>query len=177
MEIQRLSEWCRLRKEYLHRKDLKWTNAYIAEKSGVSEKTIYRFLSGNIDDIKISTAALILKVLVNGTWGQYPCALAAMDEADPVTVDSPALVQKCEHLQSEVDALNKNNEFLRQQIKFNEDQMNSKDKTLVELYDSLKNKDRVLLMLGALLVISLSFIIGALIIDKLNPNIGFFWKS
>ena len=75
MEIHRLCEWARLRKEYLHRKDAKWINAYVAERAEMSLTTVNRFFSGDIDDLKFSTAARILRVLVDGTWGQYPCAM------------------------------------------------------------------------------------------------------
>lgn len=74
MTLERWCEWCRERKDFLN-----WTNSYIAERSGTSEPTVERIMAGSVGkDIKLSTASAISKVLVNGSWGQYPCAMAAM---------------------------------------------------------------------------------------------------
>lgn len=73
--LARLSEWCRLRKEYLHTQDGKWTNAYIADEAQVAKATVDSFLAGKSTDVKLSSIVRIFKVLVNGTWGEYPCAI------------------------------------------------------------------------------------------------------
>lgn len=180
MEMPRLCEWCRIRKDYLHSLDAKWTNAYIAEQAGVSKVSIDRFLSGNVDDIKISTVARILKVLVNGSWGQYPCAMAAT-EKEPIYLDNPALVEKCQRLQADLDAARADNrqkiDFLRNQIKFKEEQMASKDKLLAERGAFMKSKDRAIVTLSILLGIAVVLIIAALIIDMVNPDYGFIWRT
>jgi len=197
MSMPRLSEWCRLRKEYLHRKDPKWTNAYIAEQAGISKVSVDRFLSGHIEDIKTSTIAKIIQVLIDGTWGQYPCAMAPT-EAEVVYVDSPALVEKaekaaarCAQLQAKLNAMEAEHKdeikelratnqratsYLMEQIKFREEQMISKDKLIQESYAFLKRKDRAILVLTLLLAVALLIIVGALIIDRLNPDAGFFWR-
>lgn len=180
MEMPRLCEWCRLRKDYLHRLDPKWSNAYIAEKAAVSKITIDRFLSGHAEDIKTSTIARVLKVLVNGTWGQYPCAMAAT-EREPIYVDNPALVERCEQLQADLAAARADDQrkidFLKEQIKFKEDQMASKDKLLAERYDFLKRKDKAIIWLSVLLGVAVLLLLTVLIVDLLNPNLGFFWRS
>lgn len=76
MEIPRLCEWARLRKDYLHRKDPKWTVAYISEQADISKTTVDRFLNGRIEDLTFTTAARIIRVLIDGSWGQYPCTIA-----------------------------------------------------------------------------------------------------
>lgn len=80
MDIPRLCEWARMRKTYLKNKDPKWTVVYVAEKSGVGETTVDRFLNGRIEDLTFTTAARIIRVLVNGSWGQFPCTAAADKE-------------------------------------------------------------------------------------------------
>ena len=77
MEMPRLCEWARLRKDFLHKQDHKWTNSYIAQQADMSLTTVNRFFSGDLEDLKFSTAARILRILINGTWGQYPCSMAA----------------------------------------------------------------------------------------------------
>ena len=180
MELPRLCEWCRLRKDYLHRLDPKWTNAYIAEQAGVSKVSIDRFLSGNVDDIKTSTIARILKVLVNGTWGQYPCTMAAA-EKEPLYLDNPVLVERCDRLQADLAATRADDQrkidFLKEQIQVKDAQMSVKDKLLEERYSFLKRKDRAIATLSILLGIAVVLILAALIVDLLNPHYGFFWRT
>ena len=199
MDMPRLCEWCRLRKEYLHRQDTRWTNAFIAEQSGLSKVSVDRFLSGNVDDIKTSTIARILKVLVNGSWGQYPCAWAAESEKESVYVDNPALIEKaenaiaqCKKLQATLENLNaehKENlaavraddkakiDFLRDQIKFKEEQMATKDNLIIEYNEHIKRKNRVIGWLAVLLGLAVLIIIAFLVCDALDPNRGFFWLA
>lgn len=107
MDIARLSEWARLRKDFLHRKDPKWTNEYIAKLADVSYTTVSRFMVGDLDDIKFSTAAAIIHVLINGTWGQYPCALASGEvDYEP----------ECQHLREMLEAEKAKTTYLKNQI-------------------------------------------------------------
>ncbi len=76
-----LERWC----EYM--RDMKevngLTNAEIAEKSGVSVKTIERLMAQNVDqDIMRETARLIENVII-GSTSQYPCYLAFEEEHRP----------------------------------------------------------------------------------------------
>ena len=197
MDMPRLSEWCRLRKDYLHNQNPKWTNAHIAEQSDVSKVSVDRFLSGNIDDIKISTIARILKVLVNGTWGQYPCAMAAITEQNATNAENPKLVKRaeetaaeCQRLRAMLNSLNAEHktdlaevraddqrkiDYLKDQIKFKDSQLTVKDDLLAQRYDFLKQRNRVILVLALLLGLSVLVIIAALVIDATDPTRGFFW--
>lgn len=113
MDIARLSEWARLRKDYLHRKDPRWTNEYVARQADVSYTTVSRFMVGDLDDIKFSTAAAILRVLINGTWGQYPCALASGEvDYEP----------ECAHLREMLASEKAKTEYLKKQIEFKDEQ-------------------------------------------------------
>ena len=166
MSAERRCEWMRLRKEYLHSLEPdKWTNAYIAEESGVSKVTVARVFSGDTKDIRISTIESILKVLVNGSWGKYPCAMAAAAD-----IDRPALLQRAEVAEAEcarmreaqaaeqrkIDHLIKETDFLEAQ---------------------LRHKDRYILALAVLLFAALAVIITGLVVDLVNPDMGFFWRS
>lgn len=181
MEIPRLCEWSRLRKDYLHRKDSKWTNDYIADKSGISKTTVARFFSGNLADLNFSTASQIIRVLVNGTWGQYPCALAAATEQDHA--DNPAIAEQCRRLQAALDSITAEHRAEiatiraegQAKVDYLKSEIGRRDKLLDERSDVLKRKDRTLLWIGIALALSLVLIFGALIVDKLNPHIGFFW--
>lgn len=169
MDMHRLTEWCRLRKEYLHKQDAKWKNEYIAEEAGLSEITVARFLSGKVEDTKMSTISRIMRVLVNGTWGQYPCAMGA---SEIIYMDSPALEEKCTRLQADMETVRAD---AQRKVDFLRAEMSKKDQLLDERRDFLKRKDRAITMLSVLLGLALTVIIAALTLDRLNPNIGFFW--
>lgn len=164
MSPDRRSEWCRIRKEYLG-----FTNLYIAEQGGISEMSVARFMSGNNKDMRISTLVEIFRVLVNGTWGQYPCAMAEDQE--------PKDCASCKRIQDAQSDSQKKIDFLRQQVAFKEEQMRIKDKQLAERTDFLRRKDRINVILSVLLGISVLAIIAALAIDAANPDLGFFWRT
>lgn len=164
MDIHRLCEWSRLRKDYLHRRDPKWINAYIAERADMSLTTVNRFFAGDIEDLKFSTAARIIKVLVDGTWGQYPCALAANED------ENTSLSAECERLREALKDERARSAYLMEQERF-------KDKLIAER-DELANKQRRdMYILAGLLGVCIVAIISALVVDLLVPNVGFFWMK
>ena len=174
MSIERWCEWCRLRKDYL---DI--TSAELSTMAGVAKISVDRVMSGNIKDLRISTMQSITKALVNGTWGQYPCALS-MVENDPETIARAEKAEaECERLRAELTAAHNSDQskinHLREQIKFDEEQVHEKDKLLAERYEFIKRKDRVITMLAGALTVAILVIITALIIDVINPSVGFFW--
>ena len=133
MDVERWCEWCRLRKEYLG-----WSNAYIAEHAEVSKISVDRIMSSNVKDLRISTMQAVTKILVNGSWGQYPCAMAATgansDDAtqcaklrEEIAMLKMQHKDEIENIKSEAD---KKIQFLREQVKFKEEQMLAKDKLL-----------------------------------------------
>lgn len=187
MSTERWCEWCRLRKEYLG-----WTNTHLAEVSEISAISIQRIISGNVKDLRNTTMQAVTKALVNGSWGQYPCAMAAASEQEPVYVDNPALVEQCKQLQvtmgkltsehkTELDAVRASGQrkvdFLKEQIALKDHQMEAQDRLLSERYAFIKRKDRTIVLLAALLAVALLVIIAALVVDFLNHNVGFFWLS
>ena len=83
MEIPQLCEWARQRKAYLKSKDPKWTVIYIAEKSGVGETTVDRFLNDRIEDLKFTTAMRIIRVLASAPDGlMFPCSTEDKEYSD-----------------------------------------------------------------------------------------------
>ena len=169
MEAQKLSDWCRKRKDFLHKSDPKWTNAYVSQQTEVSLATVSRFFAGDIDDIKLSTAARILRVLVNGTWGQYPCLMVGNYDADP------ALESERRRLDELLTVERAKTDYLKEQVAFKEKQMIEKDKVIAERGDFAVKQRRDIVVLSALLGVCALAIISALVVDLLNPNIGFFW--
>lgn len=167
MTTERWCEWVRLRKEHLD-----WTNAKIAELAEVSKVSVDRIMAGNIKDLRTSTMQAVTKALVNGSWGQYPCALAAiMQEGES---DHAVLVNECEHLRHELRAAQDQEQqkvaFLKQQIEFKEQQLREKDDMLRDRRAYIRRKDLVI----TIMTIILGLIVLLFIIDAFNANFGYF---
>ena len=143
-------------------------------------------MSGNVKDLRITTMQAITKALVNGSWGQYPCAMATEGTNNEV------IVAQCNKLQSIIDRMTEEHkaelaevrqaerkkvDHLQKQIAFEESQIVAKDKLLEERYEFIKRKDKIIALLGSLLAVTLFVIITGLVIDSFNPNIGFFWLN
>lgn len=175
MSTERWCEWCHLRKEHLNLK-----NSQIAELAGISEISVARVMSGHVKDIRVTTMQAVTKALINGSWGQYPCAMAA---AEIEYVDNPAIVEQCKKLQTTLDELTAAHkaeiaeirEYEEGRLDYLKDQMRTKDRLLEERFAIIKNRTRVVTMLSVLLGISVLTIIAALFIDLFNHDIGFFW--
>lgn len=133
MEIERWCEWCHLRKEYLG-----WTNAHVAEVAGVSKISVDRIMAVNIKDLRISTMQAVTKALVNGTWGKYPCVMAATGSLESTAAECTKLNEKIAAMQAEhkteVEAIRAEEgrkiEYLREQLRFANDQIATKDRLL-----------------------------------------------
>ena len=185
MSTERWCEWCRLRKEFLG-----WSNARVADLAGVSKISVDRVMSGNVKDLRNTTMQAVTKALVNGSWGQYPCSMSTVTETE--YVDNPDLVARYDRLQTaldsiaaehraEIDAIRADDQrkidFLRQQVKFKEDQMAAKDTMLSQRYEYIKGRDRVIRILSILLGVAVLVIIAALIADRSDPSLGFIWRA
>lgn len=142
MEIERWCEWCRLRKEYLG-----WTNLRVAEQANVAKVSVDRIMRVDVKDLRISTMQAVTKALINGTWGKYPCVLAAtgsMDTIECSKLREEIVTLKAAH-KTELEAQLANEEkkvtFLKEHVRFLENQILSKDKlidSLTRLIDSGK---------------------------------------
>lgn len=163
MSTERWCEWCHLRKEYLD-----WTNAEIAERAGISKISVDRVMSGNVKDIRVTTMQAITRALVDGSWGQYPCAMASEEKE---VVDNPAIVEQCKHLQAELAQLR---EYDEGRIEYLKEQLRDRDKLLAARFKLILSRDRVIRILAILLGVAVVAIIGVLLLDLLNPHIGFF---
>lgn len=183
MTTERWCEWCHLRKEHL---DL--TNAEIAELAGISEISVARVMSGNVKDLRVTTMQAVTKALVNGTWGQYPCAMASVSKE---FVDNPAIIEQCKKLQMALDSVNAEHkaeiaeirkheesriDYLKEQVKVEKEQIKAMDKMLEEQYDLVRQRNRVVLALALLLGLTAVAVIALLTIDLLNTGIGFFGR-
>lgn len=108
MPLERWCNWC---------KDLKelrgYSNAYIAEHSGVHENTVSKIMSGKAtQDIMRDTAARIENVLV-GSSRQWPCAMELNRDKEIVYMDTPQATQMLTERAEEIARLQRNYETMQ----------------------------------------------------------------
>lgn len=100
MEYPRWAEWARERI-----KRLGLSKADVAEAAGLSPSTLNGALSGAGYDIRTDTMRRITKAIIGGSWGQYPCHVAAV-LIDGGGEEENESSQKIADLQAEIDRLN-----------------------------------------------------------------------
>jgi hypothetical protein len=104
-------------------------------------------MAGDIKDLRITTMQAVTRVLVNGSWGQYPCALVADTEKE-IVVDNPVIVAQCQHLQNMLTNLSEEykNEVAqireddRKKIEFLKEQIGFKDREIKFLQSIIEKK-------------------------------------
>ena len=138
------------------------TNAQLAATSGVPKGTIdgmkYR------SDVRHDTIYLILKALIElagGVWGGESCSAIHCE-------DSKAKETMAQQ-QEDIIRLEKENRTLSETIATIKD-------TTAFIKEQIKVRNRMIAFLAGLLTVAVSVIIGSLVIDLLNPNVGFFWR-
>ena len=185
MDYPRWVEWANARA-----KQLRLTRAQIAERSNLPKSTLDSILSGRTQDIRASTMRAITQVLVGGCWGKYPCHLAALImSGEEVKVD-----ERIEELKHKLDSAINDNHSLRAQLEtvnntarkeleavrdddqrkvaYLKERMNVLDEQIKEKDASIRRKERTIAALCVVVALLGSFIIGALIYDKIHPDVG-----
>lgn len=167
MTPQQLITWCKERKRYLN-----LTNAKLAELSGMSQGTIDSLLANTHQDFKFGTIQPLLQALVGGKWLGDPCP-------EPTATMDTELTEKVHLLEAEIKwrddkiAHYKNQIDSMQTLVTNNNARLTKDKDF--LREQICNRNKAIAILTTFTIIGWAIIVAALIIDKLNPNIGFFW--
>lgn len=166
MSIERWCEWCRLRKLYLN-----VSSAEIADRAGVSKISVDRVMSGNCGDVRVSTMQLITKALVNGSWGQYPCA---SPEPEIIYRDNPEMVQQLMNLHQERERLYDISE--RREAAHKAALQEATDKAERDAQRRVNYLKGIIRVLSVICVVLLVVVIAALVIDATTPNLGYFWN-
>lgn len=167
MPPQELIAWCKERKKHLG-----LTNAGLAELSGMSQGTIDSLLANTHPDFKFGTIRPVLQVLVGGKWLGDPCA-------DPTGTADAQLKERVKELEAEIK--HRDEKIYHYEAELDE------LKTLVRntnarhaesqdfLREQLRSRNKVVGILSFFLGLCLLVIIGALVVDRLDPSKGFFW--
>lgn len=175
MSTDRMVEWIRLKKEHLG-----WSNGKLAEESNTPKGTVDRILAGGHTDFKVGTIAPIIKALVGGSWGQFPCP-----DPENAAPDVKTLLGILKERDNEIaqlrTSLEKTEEKHQAQIAHIEEDSEKKVEYLKELIDDmklqLKDYRRLLINIALLAGVFAVIIIIALLIDKADPSVGFIWRS
>ena len=163
MTFERWVEWCNIRAAHLN-----MTHSDIAEKANISKGTVDGVLSGRSADVRRDTMAAITHALTGECWGQYPCALSSEETATDLKAEN-------EHLKELLKEERTRTAYLKDQVKFKEDQMLAKDKVIAERGSFAIKQAIDIRILSILLGVAVSVIIMGLIVDLFNPNVGYFW--
>ncbi len=134
MTFPRWIEWCNLRASYL-----RITHSQIAERSKIAKGTIDGVLSGQRDDIRVSTMAAITHALTGECWGQYPC-----HDPEGAQADTQNLIKVIDEKNAEIvrlqaerekmeTATTKQNEFFRGELEFRNRHIDRKNRVIFAL--------------------------------------------
>lgn len=153
-------EWCKRRKA-----ELRLSNLKLSELSGVPKGTVDSVFAGNRIDFKFETLRPIIRVLVGGEFHGNPCP-------DP-NGDASAKIEE----------LTRRNESLRKVIAENkaaydadlERERSDAQRRVDYLKKQLRERKITSIILAVALAIAVAVIIIALLIDRTNPDKGFFW--
>ena len=168
MSTEDLIHWCSERKKQLPG----LTYDRIAEHTGLSKGTISGFFKGTHADYRIETIRPILKLLVGGEWEDSPCGDPASDERAAYEEKIHQLEKDIVWHEDKIKSLEKNNDAMQTLIT-NTNIRNTKDKDF--LRGQIKSKNKAIVILSVLLAVCVLIIITALIIDRTNSGIGYFW--
>lgn len=148
------------------------SNAAIAEQAGLSEMSVSRFFAGHTKDTKVSTLFDILRVIMGKDLDRCQ---KHTEELAPSAQANAEEVQK--KVQEQKDADRAIIDYLKKDIERLDAQLAVKDHLLNERAEFLRLKDKYIWILALLLGISVVTLIAMLIVDAMDPNLGFFWRE
>ena len=155
MTSKQLLEWCKERK-----KRLGLSNARLAELSGMPKGTIDRLFADIDCDFKYETVRPLVKALVGGDWSGNPCP------------------NPDDHTEEKLHEYEDENKKLREYVIEHEHQYHEDIADIRHDYmDRIKGLRFAVIVLSILLGVTLAAIMTFLIVDLLNPDIGFFWLN
>ena len=162
------------------KKFLGWSNQQLADRANKTPKgTVDGIFAATHADFRYETIRPVWNALFSSDASDNPCP--ELSDNERAKYEEKIRQLEAEHAQKDdkIADLTQQKSVMQTLIantnKRNEDQLNSLHKLLDERYKFLKRKDRVIVILGVLLGLCVATIIAALIIDRLNSDMGFFW--
>lgn len=172
MSVERACEFLQIR-----RVQLKYSYQKTADIAMLSVITVKRILTGKIKDPSFLSMQALTFALVADPKGKYPCAMHLLsDDAEQAVKEFKDAQEDIVRKDKELEEEKKKVAYLKHQVEFKEQQMLAKDQQLKERTQFIKTKDRAIAILSILLFLAMGVIITALIVDSINPDVGFFWN-
>lgn len=154
------------------KKHLGLSNQQIADRAHMSKGTVDNLLAATHGDFRYGTIQPVLDVLFSGEVSGNPCPDPSNDERVQYEERIRQLEKEIAWREDKIATLNKQTESMQTLIS-NTNARTTQDKDF--LRSQIKSKNKTIIALASLLAVSLSVIIAALIIDRLNSDMGFFW--
>lgn len=182
METIDLGLWC----NELRKNNPGMTYDRVSADTELSKSAVRDFFTGKHDDCSMRTARTLARYITKGKWDDNPCGnlsnseKAAYEETiRQLKKDVVWHEDKIKVLEDKIKSFEKNAEAMQTLIaNTNARATQDKDflrKQLDERYKFIKRKDKAIVILSVLLGLCVLLIISALVIDRTNSGIGFFW--
>lgn len=171
LPLQDIITWCKERKEKLG-----ITNAKLSELTNIPKGTIDRMFSESekLTDFRFSTIQPVVMALTGTAEGEVSCESQVIDEQTQKKLKAQA--ETIQRLEKELNAAHEQRRTDIQAIRAEEESRVDYMKEQLRLAQITSNgRRKALVIVSTLLGIALLVIIVALIVDKLNTDIGFFW--
>lgn len=140
--------------------------------AGVSKTAAYNFLTGAHPDCRLDTVRPIAKLYIGGDCDDNPCGNLSSSEQAAYENKIRQLEEGISWRDDKIKHLTNNYESMTTLIT----NTNKRNKEQTDfLQHAIGNKNRTILILAILVALCLSVIIAALIVDRLNGDVGFFW--
>ena len=154
------------------KKFLGLSNQQLADRSHAPKGTVDGIFAATHSDFRYETIRPVWNALFSGDASGNPCPDLADDERANYEEIIRQLKKDIVWHEDKIQHLQKNNESLQTLIT-NTNTRNTQDKDF--LRSQIKSKNKAIVVLSVSLALCLLVIITALIIDRANSGIGFFW--
>ena len=168
MDAKELGQWC----DELRKKRPGATYDKTAAETKVSKTAVYNFLTGAHTDCRLETARPVARFLIGGSCEGNPCGNVTNSEKAAYEERIRQLEDGIRWRDDKIQHLQNSNKSMETLIT-NTNKRNTQDKDFLRSQITSRNKS--IAVLGTLLGICVLVIIGALVIDRINPDVGFIW--
>lgn len=154
-----LNHWCRSRKKALH-----LSADDIARKTKVPKSTIERIFAKDTD-CRFSTLQPVVQLLSGCSPDDLDC------QHEPAIMEA---AEKIAHQEEMIHRLEDENKRLFDDH-LSTDEQNSRNQDFMQA--QIRWKNRVIIVLGVCLAVSVILIASAVIIDRADPELGYIWRE
>lgn len=168
LESEELREWLNA----LRKNRPGMTYDHTAVETGVSKTAIYNFLTGAHPDCRLDTVRPIAKCYIGGNCGENPCGNVTNSEKAAYEEKIRQMEKEIEWRDDKIKHLSHNAESMQTLIT-NTNARNTEQQKF--LREQIKGKNKAIISLVVPLALCLLVIITALIIDRNDGSVGFFW--